>query len=85
MAIGILGIMERMSQKNNKDLMLSPPTNIESVRIGKDGWGKLTIAIPNEIVTGLLVAPNGYIGGFLICSREEFEKEKKLAESEVSE
>ena len=85
MSIGTLGIMERMSQNNNKDLKVSPLSNIMSARSGKDGWGSVTIAMPNEIVTGLLTKPDSYIGGLLICSKEEFEKEKKVAESEVSE
>lgn len=85
MSIGTLGIMERMSQKNNKDLKVSPLSNIISSRTGKDGWGNVTIAIPNEIVVGLLTKPDSYIGGLLICNKEEFEKEKKVAESEVSE
>lgn len=85
MSIGTLGIMERMSQKNNKDLKVSPLSNIISSRIGKDGWGNVTIAMPNEIVVGLLIEPDSYIGGLLICNKEEFEKEKKVAESEVSE
>ena len=85
MSIGTLGIMERMSQKNNKDLKVSPLSNIMSTRSGKDGWGSVTIAIPNEIAVWLLTNPNRYIGGLLICSKEEFEKEKTLAKSEVSE
>ena len=85
MSIGTLGVMERMSQKNNKDLKVSPLSNIMSARSGKDGWGSVTIAMPNEIVVGLLTNPNRYLGGLLICSKEEFEKEKTLAESEVSE
>ena len=85
MSIGTLGIMERMSQKNNKDLKVSPLSNIMSARSGKDGWGSVTIAMPNEIVVGLLTNPNRYLGGLLICSKEEFEKEKTLAKSEVSE
>ena len=85
MSIGTLGVRERMSQKNNKDLKVSPLSNIMSARSGKDGCGSVTIAMPNEIVTGLLTKPDSYIGGLLICSKEEFEKEKTLAESEVSE
>lgn len=82
MSIGTLGIMERMSQKNNKDLKVSPLSNIISARSGKDGWGNVTIAMPNEIVVGLLTKPDSYIGGLLVCSKEEFEKEKKVAERE---
>ena len=74
-----------MSQKDNKDLKVSTLSNIISANSGKDGWGNVTIAMPNEIVTGLLTKPDSYIGGLLICSKEEFEKEKKVAESEVSE
>lgn len=85
MSIGALGIMERMSQKDNKDLKFSPLSNIISAHSGKDGWENVAIAMPNEIVTGLLAKPDSYIGGLLICSKEEFEKEKKEAESEVSE
>lgn len=85
MSIGTLGIMERMSQNNNKDLKVSPLSNIISAHSGKDGWGNVTIAMPNEIVVGLLTKPDSYIGGLLICNKEEFEKEKKVAESEVSE
>lgn len=85
MSIGTLGIMERMSQKNNKDLKVSTLSNIISANSGKCGWGSVTIAMPNEIVVGLLTNPDSYIGGLLVCSKEEFEKEKKVAESEVSE
>lgn len=85
MSIGTLGIMERMSKKNNKDLKVSPLSNIISAHSGKDGWGSVTIAMPNEIVVWLLTKPDSYIGGLLICSKEEFEKEKKVVESEVSE
>lgn len=85
MSIGILGIMERMSHKNNKDLKVAPLSNIKSAHSGKEGWGSVTIAVPNEIVAGLLTNPDSYVGGLLICSKEEFEKEKKSAESEVSE
>jgi hypothetical protein len=83
MNIGTLGVMERMSQKDNKDLKFSPLSNIISAHSGKDGWGNVAIAMPNEIITGLLTNPDGYIGGLLICSKEEFEKEKKLAGREV--
>lgn len=82
--VGTLGIMERMSKRGNKELKLSPLSNMQSARSGKDGWGSVTIAIPNEIITNLLTNPDFYVGGFLICARSEFEKEKTLVESEES-
>ena len=48
MSIGTLGVMERMSQKNNKDLKVSPLSNIMSARRGKAGWGSVTITIKKK-------------------------------------
>lgn len=83
--VGTFGIFERMSQKNNKNLKLSPLSNLKSACSGKDGWGSVTIAMPNEVITNLLINPDFYVGGLLICDRKEFEIEKALSESEVSE
>lgn len=83
--IGVLGIFERMVQKNNKELMLSPLSNIKSACSGKNGGGSVTIAMPNEVITNFLINPGFYVGGFIICDRKEFEKEKSLLESEASE
>ena len=80
--VGTFGVMESMSNKGNKAIKLSPLSNMKSAYSGKDGWGSVTIAIPNEIVTKLLVNPEFYIGGLLICEKSEFDKEKKLIESE---
>ena len=74
--MGTLGIMEKMSLDNNKELKLSPLSNIKRAQSGKDGWGEVTIAIPNEIVIGLLEDPEKYIGGLIICNKAEFEKYK---------
>lgn len=82
MKIGTLGIFERMSQKNNKELKVSPLSNVKSACSGNDGWGSITIAMPNEVITNLLINPDFYVGGLLICNKEEFEKEKALVESE---
>lgn len=35
--IGTLGIFERMSQKNNKELKVSPLSNVKSACSGKNG------------------------------------------------
>lgn len=82
MKIGTLGIFERMSQKNNNALKLSPLSNVKSAQSGKDGWGEISIAVPNEIIINFLSKEDYYVGGLLICERSEFENEKTLAESE---
>lgn len=83
MKIGTLGVFERMSQKNNKALKVSPLSNIRSAQSGKNGWGEIRIALPNELLANLLINPEYYIGGLIICDKSEYEKEKSLAESEV--
>lgn len=83
MKIGTLGVFERMSQKNNKALKVSPLSNIRSAQSGKNGWGEIRIALPNELIANLLINPEYYIGGLIICDKSEYEKEKSLAESEV--
>lgn len=80
--IHTLEVFGEMSKKNNQALKLSPLSNIKSACSGKDGWGEVRIALPNEIITNLLINPDFYIGGLLICDKSEFKKEKKLMESE---
>lgn len=77
-----LEILGRMSKKNNQALKLSPLSNVKSARSGKDGWGDITIALPNDLIAKFLTDSERLIGGLLICDRSEFEKEKKLMESE---
>jgi hypothetical protein len=80
--IGTFGIFERMSQKSNKELKVAPLSNVKSACSGKNGWGSVTIAIPDKVITNFLMNPDFYVGGFVICDRKEFEKEKSLLESE---
>lgn len=74
--MGTLGIFEKMSNDNNKDLKVSPLSNVKRACGGKNGWGEITIAMPNEIITNLLINPDYYVGGLIIASRSEFEKYK---------
>jgi hypothetical protein len=77
-----VSVLAKMSEDGNPELKLSPLRNIKRAQSGKDGWGEVTIAIPNEIVQQLLIDPGYYVGGFLIAKREEFDKCKKSMEEE---
>jgi hypothetical protein len=81
-SIGTLGIMSRMSDDNNQELKCVPLQNMKSAHSGKDGWGEITLAIPNEVVQHLLIDPDYYVGGLLFVSREEFDKYKKGVNAE---
>ncbi len=74
--MGTLGVFERMSNDNNKELKVSPISNVKRASTGKNGWGEMVIAMPNDIITSFLVDSDKYIGGLLICRKEEFEKYK---------
>ena len=82
MKVGVFGIFDRMLQKNNKALKLAPLSNVSSARSGKNGYGEISIAVPNEIIVNLLNKEDYYVGGLIICERADFEKEKALVESE---
>jgi hypothetical protein len=78
-----LDVLAKMSKDNNKELKFAPiNTNLKRAQSGKDGWGEVTIAMPNDIICDLLVNPEYYVGGFLIAKREEFNKYKKQMEEE---
>ena len=36
--------------------------------------GEMTVAMPNDVITNFLINPDYYIGGLVICKRDEFEK-----------
>ena len=82
MKVGTLGIFERMSQKNNKALKLAPLSNVSSARSGKNGWGEISDAVPNEIIVNFLSKEEYYVRCLMICERTKIKKEKALVESE---
>ena len=77
-----LETISSMTKKNNKKVKLLPLSNMTSSKSGKNGWGEVTIAIPNELVTELVIKPEEFVGGLLLVDRIEYDKEKTLIESE---
>lgn len=75
--MGIFTTFEKMSQDNNQELKVSPLSNVKRACSGKDGWGEMTVAMPNDVITNFLINPDYYIGGLVICKRNEFEKYKE--------
>jgi hypothetical protein len=76
-------VLAKMSEDGNPEIQLSPLQNMKRAQSGKDGWGEVTIAIPNEVVQNLLTDSGYYVGGFLIAKREEFDKyREKIKEEE---
>jgi len=72
----VFSLIEKMSQDGNQELKMAPLSNIKSAQSGKDGWGSITIAVPNEMINNLVIDTEYYIGGLLLVKRTEFEKYK---------
>lgn len=47
-------ILKTMSARNVPSFKLFPSSNITDLRMGKDGWGKVTFALDNATVQKLL-------------------------------
>jgi len=68
-----LEVFSDMAKSGNKALKMIPLSNVKRYSSGKNGWGELTIAFPNELINNL--ATDNLVGGLLICDRNEYEKE----------
>ena len=67
-------IFEQMSEDGNNEIKSIPFSNIKSAISGKDGWGTLSLAIPNECVPNFVLG--NYAGMLVFTSFEEYEKYK---------
>ena len=72
-----LEVLAKMSKDGNNKLKMSPLSNIISAQSGKDGWGKLTIAIPNVMIPHFILQDDFYVGGLILAEREEFNNIKE--------
>lgn len=74
--MGNFEVLAIMSAEN-KEILLAPLSNITSAQSGKDGYGRVTIAVPNEVITKLLIDGNYYTGGLLLANTEQFNEIKE--------
>jgi hypothetical protein len=64
-------IMQKMCDEN-KDIRMVNSKNVKRTQTGKDGWGEVVIAIPNEVIFDM----NNYIFGLYIINKDQFNKMK---------
>lgn len=72
--MSMLKIFEKMRKDNNQELKMAPLRNVTSAVSGKDGWGTISIAVPNDIIQQMIVTPEKFVGGLIIAPREEYDK-----------
>ncbi len=71
-----LEILSKMSSEN-KEIMLAPLSNITAAQTGKDGYGRVTIAVPNSVIQHLAVCDGYYVGGLILANAEQFNEIKE--------
>jgi hypothetical protein len=64
--------LDKMARDNKKIFLLSISTNLKRANTGKDGWGEVVLAIPNETIMNL----DNYVGGLYLADKEEFAEYK---------
>lgn len=69
-------VLSKMSAAN-KEIMLAPLSNITAAQSGKDGYGRVTIAVPNDAIQILSLSDGYYVGGLLLANAEQFNETKK--------
>lgn len=74
-------VLKRMGELDNKNFKLfSGETNLIEMQTGKDGWGRITMAVDNATITDSINS-NKFIGLF-IYNIDDFYKIKNEMESE---
>lgn len=74
MIVSDLIAISNMADDNNQNVFAFPvSTNFKYARTGKDGWGEITIAIPNHMVSNI----DKYVMSLYAADREEFRKYKE--------
>lgn len=54
MKVNNFAVLHEMCERN-KDIKSFPTDNITNIRTGKDGWGRVEIAVDNATASGLMV------------------------------
>lgn len=79
-------VLSKMCDKDLNIKLFSLDDNLVSSSTGKNGWGKITIAVDNvtieELNRDMTIGKNTIAGKLLIFSIEDFEKTKKEMEAE---
>lgn len=80
MKINNFDVFKRMSEENNQAMKLAPLGNIGNMKQVKAGT-EITIGVAGNVIKGLMF--NEYVGGLILCGKEEFEKTKRLMQEQA--
>jgi hypothetical protein len=75
-------VLKEMSARKMGELKSFPLENVTNISTGKDGWGRVTIAIDNE-TAGRLMRGDPLIFALIVADGEAFRKVKEDLEVEV--
>ena len=67
--INALLVLDKLAELN-KDVYAFPlSTNLKSAKMGKDNWGEITVAVPNQLIYNI----NNYVGSLYLANAKEYE------------
>lgn len=67
-----LSALDKMARDNKKIYLISISTNFKRATTGKNGWGEVVLAVPNETIMSL----DSYVGGLYLADQYEFAEYK---------
>lgn len=70
-------VFNEMIAANDKGFQMAPMANIDSIDV-KGSNGYVTFGVPVDVAMRLMQDPSKYLGGFILCDKDAFEKYQKL-------
>ena len=76
--ISALAVLAKLADLDKQNEVFAFPlhTNLKYARIGKDGWGEITIAVSNHVVTNI----DKFVGSLYMADAEAYKQVEKELE-----
>ena len=77
--VSALLVLNEMGTRNEDVQAFPLSTNLKRAQTGKDGWGEITIAVSNHVITNI----NKYVGALYMANLEQYSRcEQELKRGE---
>lgn len=76
--ISAFDVLSVMADRNLDVMALPLSTNFKRANTGRDGWGEITVAVPNRVIANL----DNYIGSLYLANRKQYGEVESELESQ---
>lgn len=77
--ISAFAVLSEMADRNLSGVMAFPlNTNLKYAHTGRDGWGEITVAVPNHVIANI----NKYVGSLYFADRGQYGEIESELESQ---